>query len=212
MTNDVYNNLVGDLRAPSATSTTIPNVIGLDAVAQILSSNAVNFYDNTVYIAGTSSGAPVRDGGVFVPSGGPVLKLRNNIIANASIPTGSGRAVAVWRNYQPLATYDTSSNNNDLYASTAYYDGVTAYTTLSDMWAVVSPRESASFSENPPFLSTVGSSANFLHIVPASLTLLESHAVNINIPPALTDDYDARHPSRKRRLRRNGNRARRGRR
>jgi len=38
----------------------------------------------------------------------------------------------------------------------AYYDGVTAYPTLSDMWAAVYPRESASFSENPPFLSTGG--------------------------------------------------------
>jgi hypothetical protein len=41
-----------------------------------------------------------------------VLKIRNNIVANTSIPTGAGRAVAVWRNYQPLATYDASSNNN----------------------------------------------------------------------------------------------------
>jgi hypothetical protein len=187
VSNDVYNNLVGDLRAPAATTSGLPNVIGLEAAPQILSSNAVNFYDNTVSITGTSSGTPFATAGVFVPSGLPVLKLRNNIIANASIPTGSGRAVAVWRNYQPLNSYDTSSNNNDLYAATAYYDGVNAYTTLSDMWAVVSPRESASFSENPPFLSTVGSSANFLHIVPASLTLLESHAVNIT---GITDDYD----------------------
>jgi len=188
VSNDVYNNLVGDLRAPSATSSGLPNVIGLEAGAQVGGGNAVNFHDNTVQIAGTSSGAPFATAGVFVVSGGPMLKLRNNVVANASIPTGSGRAVAVWRNYEPLVTYDTSSNNNDLYASTAYYNGVTAYATLSDMWAVVSPRESASFSENPPFVSTVGSSPSFLHIVPASLTLLESHAVNI---AGITNDYDA---------------------
>jgi hypothetical protein len=187
VTNDVYNNHVGDLRAPSATSSTVPNVIGLDAAPQVSGSNAVNFYDNTVSIAGTSSGAAFATAGVFATAG-PILKLRNNIVANTSIPTGSGRAVAVWRNYQPLFSYDTSSNNNDLYAQTAYFDGVTAYTTLSDMWAVVYPRESASFSENPPFVSTVGSSANFLHIVPAVTTLLESHAVNII---GITDDYDA---------------------
>jgi len=36
-------------------------------------------------------------------------------------------------------------------------------------------------------VSTVGSSPNFLHIVPASTTLLESHAVNV---AGITDDYD----------------------
>ncbi len=184
--NDIYNNLVGDLRAPAATSSGTPNVIGLAAASVPLSTNFVNFYDNTVYITGTSSGAAFATAGVFAPSG-PVLKIRNNVIANASVPTGSGRAVAVWRNYQPLWAYDSSSNNNDLYAPTAYYDGVNAYTTLSDMWAAVYPRESASFSENPPFVSTVGTSPSFLHIVPASTTLLESHAINI---AGITDDYD----------------------
>jgi hypothetical protein len=182
--NNFYNNLVGDLRAPSATTTANPNVIGLNASG---TAGSVNYYYNTVQIAGTSSGSPFSTTGVFAGAGG-VLKLRNNVIANASIPTGSGRAVAVWRNYQPLWNYDTSSNNNDLYASTAYYDGVAFYPTLSDMWAVVYPRESASFSENPPFVSTVGSDPTFLRIVPASTTLLESHAVNIS---GFTDDYDA---------------------
>src|SRR5258705_8055719 len=84
--------------------------------------------------------------------------------------------------------YNRSSNANIFSAQTAYYAGAPASPTLSDMWAAVSPRESASFSENPPFLSTVGSSANFLHIVAASTTLLESHAVNI---AGITDDYDA---------------------
>jgi parallel beta-helix repeat protein len=190
-TNNFYNNLVGDLRAPSANNAGTPNVIGLTAANTAVN---VNYYYNTVYIAGTSSASPFSTAGVYATSGspgsisGPVLKLRNNVVVNASIPTAGGRAVAVWRTYQPLWNYDTSSNNNDLYASTAYYDGVTAYATLSDMWAVVSPRESASFAENPPFVSTVGSSANFLHIVPASLTLLESHAVNIT---GITDDEDA---------------------
>jgi hypothetical protein len=183
VTNNFYNNLVGDLRAPSATTTANPNIVGLNASG---TAGTVNYYDNTVYIAGTSSGSPFSTAGVLAGSSG-VLKLRNNIVANASIPTGGGRAVAVWRTSVLLWNYDTSSNNNDLYASTAYYDGVTAYPTLSDMWAVVYPRESASFSENPPFVSTVGSSPNFLHIVPASTTLLESHAVNV---AGITDDYD----------------------
>jgi hypothetical protein len=183
-TNTFSNNMVGDLRAPSATTSGNPNVVGLNASG---TAGAVNYYDNTVYIAGTSSGSPFSTAGVLAGGGG-VLTLRNNIVANASIPTGSGRAVAVWRSYQPLWNYEASSNNNDLYASTAYYDGVTAYPTLSDMWAAVSPRESASFSEPPLFVSTVGSDPTFLHIVPGSTTLLESHAVNI---AGITSDFDA---------------------
>jgi hypothetical protein len=138
--NNFTNNLVGDLRAPSANNAGIPNVIGLTA-----SNTApnVNYSYNSVYIAGTSSASPFSTAGVYAASGGagsvsgPVLKLRNNVVVNASVPTAGGRAVAVWRTYQPVWNYDTSSNNNDLYASTAYYDGVTTATTLSDMWAIV---------------------------------------------------------------------------
>ena len=95
-TNNFYNNLVGDLRAPSATTTGNPNIVGLNASG---TAGTVNYYYNTVYIAGTSSGSPFSTAGVFAGAGG-VLKLRNNIVANASIPTGGGRAVAVWRNYR----------------------------------------------------------------------------------------------------------------
>jgi len=73
--------------------------------------NVVNYYDNTVYLAGRG-GRFVRDGGVFAVAG-PALRSATTSW-HASIPTGSGRAVAVWRNYQPLWSYDTSSNNNDL--------------------------------------------------------------------------------------------------
>ena len=180
----LHNNLVGDLRAPAASNATSPSIVGCSASGTALN---VNVYDNTIYIAGTSSGSPFSTTAVLAGAG-PVLTLRNNILANASTPTGAGRAVALWRTYVPLWNYDTASNNNDIFASTAYYDGVTTAPTLSDMWAVVYPRESASFSANPPFQSTVGTDPTFLHIIAGSTTQLESRAVNI---AGITDDFDA---------------------
>ena len=51
----------------------------------------------------------------------------------------------------------------------------------------IAPRDSASFSENPTFLSTTGSSANFLHIDPTVATRIESGGANI---AGITDDFD----------------------
>ena len=62
VTNNFYNNLVGDLRAPSATTTGNPNIIGLNASG---TAGTVNYSYNTVYIAGTSSGSPFSTAGVF---------------------------------------------------------------------------------------------------------------------------------------------------
>jgi hypothetical protein len=94
-TSNFYNNLVGDLRAPSASTTGNPNVIGLTAGNTAVN---VNYSYNTVQIAGTSSASPFSTAGVYAASGGtgsvsgPVLKLRNNVVVNASVPTAGGRA------------------------------------------------------------------------------------------------------------------------
>jgi hypothetical protein len=96
-------------------------------------------------------------------------------------------ATVLWRNFVPLSSYDTASNNNDFVASTIYFDGTTAYPTMGGFWSGVAPRESASFSENPPFVSTLGSSPGFLHIVPGSNTQLESGGVTVS---GITDDFD----------------------
>ena len=184
-TADVYNNLVGDLRAPTATSGTTPTVIGLSTS----SGGATNFSYNSVYISGTSTGSPFSTSAVFAATGNPTatLKLRNNVLVNASTATGAGMATALWRNNLALSAYDAASNNNDFFASTIYFDGTTAFPTMGGFWSAVGPREAASFSENPPFVSTVGSDPGFLHITPGSNTALESGGVAIS---GITDDFD----------------------
>ena len=88
-----------------------------------------------------------------------------------------------------LANYASTSNNNDFYAGTPsatnliYSDGtstaqtITAYKDGVFTAGTIAPRDSASVSENPTFLSTTGSSANFLHIDPTVATQIESGGV-----------------------------------
>ena len=98
-----------------------------------------------------------------------------------------------------MANYASTSNNNDFYAGTPsaanliYADGtstaqtIAAYKGGAFTAGTIAPRDSASISENPPFLSTTGSSANFLHINTATPTQLESGASPIS---GITDDFD----------------------
>ena len=98
-----------------------------------------------------------------------------------------------------LANYASTSNNNDFYAGTPsatnliYSDGTSTAQTITQYKngvftaGTIAPRDSASFSENPTFLSTTGSSANFLHIDPTVATRIESGAAPI---AGFTDDFD----------------------
>ena len=68
-----------------------------------------------------------------------------------------------------------------------YFDGTTAYPTMSNYIALVSPREIYSYMENTAFTSTTGSNPGFLHISNTPPSLAESNGVSI---PGVTDDID----------------------
>src|SRR6185503_11102209 len=131
-------NLVGDLRAPTATSGATPTVNGLATSA----GGTVRFIYNSVYITGTSSGSPFSTSAMTATSGSPTatLTLLDNVLVNASTPTGTGMATALWRNNLPLSSYDSASNNNDFFAPTVYFDGTTAFPTMGGFWSAVAPR------------------------------------------------------------------------
>jgi hypothetical protein len=67
LSSNIYNNLVGDLRAPAATSGTTPTVRGLAAP----DGAAASFSHNSVYITGTSSGSPFSTTAMFQSSQTP---------------------------------------------------------------------------------------------------------------------------------------------
>ncbi len=201
----VYNNIIGDLTAPAAAST--------DAIRGIsITSNTnwgiSNIYYNTVYLNASSTGANFGTTGIYhimdlswsyITS---VLDLRNNVIVNNSTPVGTGLTVAYRRSSGTigrLGNYASTSNNNDFYAGTPgasnliYSDGtstaqtMSAYTSGVFTAGTIEPRDAASFSENPIFVSTTPTDPTYLHINTTTATQIESGGANIR---NYTNDYD----------------------
>ncbi|HKR06693.1 MAG TPA: GEVED domain-containing protein, partial [Bacteroidia bacterium] len=200
---NAYNNLIGDLRAPAASLT---DAIRGISVTSTTANASFNVSYNTVNIAASSSGTNFGTTGLFhtisTVATTAKLDLRNNIIVNTSVPNGTGFTVAYRRSAgaaSNLANYASGSNNNLFYAGTPaanrliYFDGTSSAQTISNYRSgvftagTIAPRDAASVSENPPFLSVTGSSANFLHIDPTIATQVESAAAPI---AGITDDFD----------------------
>ncbi len=183
----LQNNLIGDLRTPLANAANPLNGIN------ITGGTTVNAYFNTVYLNAASAGALFGSSAISVSST-PAVTLRNNIFVNQSTPIGAtGFTIAYRRSTTTLTNYNNLSNNNLFFAGTPgannliFFDGTNADQTLAAYKARVSPRDNNSVTENPPFLSTSGASANFLHINTAIPTQVESAATTIT---GITDDYD----------------------
>ncbi|MCU0423288.1 MAG: T9SS type A sorting domain-containing protein [Bacteroidia bacterium] len=187
----ITNNLVGDLKAPSAnaaTPTTAPTIRGIN----ITNTTATTSYDvahNTVYLDATSSGTNFGTTALFHTNSTVAttsnLILRNNVLINNSTANGTGRTVAYHRSATGLVNFDNNSNRNIFYAGTPsttnliFFDGTNADQTLTDYQLRVIPRDSASFTENVAFVSTVGSSASYLKINPTTPTFAESGSLRL---------------------------------
>ncbi|MEO8770666.1 MAG: hypothetical protein ABI402_11290 [Ferruginibacter sp.] len=191
---NIYNNFIGDLRAPIAnTANAIRGII----VSSISGTATHNIYYNTIYLNASSAGTNFGTSGVYLAVSGTAANgptsLRNNIIINTSVANGTGLTVAYTRTGLQLNNYAATSNNNIFYAGTPsatnliFSDGFNNNQTLTAYKTLVATRDAASFTESTPFLSTTGSSANFLHLDPADPTQAESGAVNI---AGYTDDND----------------------
>lgn len=183
----IYNNLVGNLTTPSANFD--------DAIRgiSVVGTASVNVYYNTVYLNASSTGANFGSSAMY-GSTASTISMRNNILYNISTPGASGRTVAYRRNAVSFANYAAASNNNFFLAGTPgatrliFYDGTTGYQTLATYQGIsgLAPRDNVSVTSlSLPFVSTVGSSLNFLHLNGSSAA--ESGGANIL---TFTDDYD----------------------
>ncbi|MBD2722814.1 BNR-repeat neuraminidase N-terminal domain-containing protein [Hymenobacter armeniacus] len=193
---NVDNNLIGDLRAPISTAT--GSLVGIN----LTNSGPYNVYHNTVRLNATSTSATTF-GSSAVLLGSGMLDLRNNLLVNLSTPVGAAYTSALRRNVAATsANTAATTNNNILYAGTpgtnnvVYAEGSTptTYPALADYRNAMAAlggsaplRESAAGTENPPFLSTTGSAATFLHIDPAVATLVESGGTPVS---GVTTDFD----------------------
>jgi len=184
-TTNIYNNLVGNIATPNS-----GNINALNGI-YIGGGTNINVYYNTVYLNGTSAGLDFGSSAVYA-STTPNVNLRNNIFVNLSTANGTGLTAAYRRSSATLTTYSSTSNNNLFYAGTPtasnviFFDGTNTYQTIGAYIGAVSPRDANSVTENPNFVSVVGTNANFLNINAGTPTQIESGASPIS---GINDDY-----------------------
>ena len=186
----IYNNLIGNLTAPSSASTNAINGI------EISSSNMTSPYrediaHNTIYFNASSSGLNFGSSGIYQYASTSAylfdrLLLRNNIIVNTSTPSGTGVTAAFRRNGLLTSTYDPASNRNLFYAgipsasNLIFTNGTNVYSLLNDyqsyLMSTVPAAERNSISELPAFVSASGSSVDFLKYDITTPTGIESGA------------------------------------
>lgn len=206
----VYNNLISNLNAPTAS---IADAVRGIASAVTATNSKINLYYNTIYLNATSSGTNFGTSGVFhtvstVATTG-TLDMANNIIINESTATGGGFTAGLRRSGAALTNFATTSNRNLLYAgvpsanNTIYYNGTTGYSTMLDYQGAVLPREVNSLTgemgfitggyatPNNFFISLTPSSADFLRPLNGIATAVESGGVSITSPAISLDYADA---------------------
>lgn len=193
----ISNNIIGQLYTPTSTNSNA--IRGMD----ISGATSIRIYYNTINLDAVGNNVSFGSSGLFVLSTS-LLDLRNNIIINNSLPGGStgadGVTAAFRRNNSSLTNYSNSSNNNLFFAgipgqnNVIYCEGfanpvVNVASSILDYKAIstLSPRDSASVSENVSFTSLSGADSLFLHINNNGLTYVEGNAKPIN---GFTTDYD----------------------
>jgi hypothetical protein len=199
---NINNNFISELRTPNAsTASTTNSIVGIYLYG---STGAVmGVYNNTVYLDAESTGANFYTTGVYMMSNSASNDLRNNIVINKSVPTGTGVASAIsFDASTSVGYYSTSSNNNNFYAGipsanhAICFDGSYPYPALVDFKTLVAPKDNFSIAENTSFINTATSPYD-LHVNPAIPAQVESAGAVVSIPVAITTDIDgdARFPN-----------------
>jgi trimeric autotransporter adhesin len=197
--NNISNNLVGNLYTPTAT--------GLEAIRgiSVTSSAAVTVYHNTVNLDATTTSTTTFGTSAFSFSTSPSsVDVRNNILKNNSTPAQeglnvatNGMSVAIRRSTGTAGTvpanYAATSNNNLIFTNSgagtnnhvAYAEGLATVTniqnTVANLKTFMVNRDQASGEEDVTFISTTGSSADFLHINNTIPTFAESGGITTTI-------------------------------
>lgn len=192
---NIFNNLVGDLTAPSAAGTDA--IRGISSTSSTATTN-VNIYYNSIYLEASSTGANFGTSGIFhtgsTTATTAALTLRNNLVINKSVPAGTGLTVAYRRSSTSSANFIAASNNNIYYAGTPgaanliFSDGTNNFSALVDYKIFISSlgADQQSETENVPLQSTTGSSPDFLKFNTLVVNEAESGAENIT---GFTSDF-----------------------
>jgi hypothetical protein len=200
---NIYNNVIGDIKATVATNTA--DVVRGISLTNTLANSSVNVDYNTIYLNATSTGANFSSSGIYHASSATAttenLLMRNNIVVNLSTPNGTGVTAAFRRaTATQLNNFDVNSNNNMLFAGTPsatrviYMEGTAVQQTLANYKTLVTPRDAYSMTGEAFTYSTAGSffmsltasNANFLKPVAGITTQVEGGALQI---AGITNDY-----------------------
>lgn len=164
-----YNNIVGNITASTATSSTFPAVMGIGiAVSSASTWPNAELYHNTISLSGTTA-SNINSAGIYVGNLNPTVTIANNIVVNNITPSGTGVASAFHRVGTAIANIDNSTNNNVYWAGTPsannviYFDGTNKDQTMSAYQSRMYPREAVSVRENVAFISALGSSPYYLY-------------------------------------------------
>lgn len=187
---EIYNNFISEIKAPSLNSAS--------AIRAIYLANATTdttlIYYNSIFLNATGVGATFGNSGIYF-SNNSRPDLRNNIIVNKSNAKGTAYAAAIYSANPGVSNYVSTSNNNCLYAgvpsakNVIFANVAASDQTISAFKTRMSPRDSASFTENVPFVNAATAPYD-LHISLTIPTLVASGGLRVTSPIAVTTDYD----------------------
>ena len=187
---NIYNNFISDLKAPASTG-----FIGTTGINAVSGTNIHILY-NTVLLKFTSTNATNKSTALSLGDTSPdVVDIRNNIFVNLADVTIGQNAFAIRKSGTWLLNLASTCNNNLYYAGVPssknliFYDGTNADSTLLQYKNRVSPRESNSVTENPPFVNSLTAPFN-LHLNTGIATQVESGGTPVTSPIVITTDYD----------------------
>ena len=186
---NIYNNYISDLKAPGSKS--FLGTAGINAN----SGTNVNLFYNTIYLKFTSTEPTNKSAAIGIGDISPNVDMRNNIFVNVADVTVGQYACAIIKSSNWLLNISDNTNNNLYYAGTPsskhviFYDGINADSTLVQYKNRVSPRETNSVTENPPFINSVTPPYD-LHMNTLIATQTESGGTPITSPFPITTDYD----------------------
>ena len=172
-TNYVYNNMIYDLKAPTAT--TAPQVRGIT----VTGGTAVNVWNNSVLLNATGTATNFGTAALYTShtSTSGALDLKNNILVNKSTAAGTGKTVALHKSTTGFTVFKADSNKNVYYSNGILgLFGTTEYADLAAYKAVATV-DQGSYSEDVPFLSSAF--PYDLHINDSEETVVEANAIPI---------------------------------
>lgn len=192
----IYNNVIGDLRAPSANSN---DAIRGMSILPTGANSSTFILNNTIYLNASSSGAIFGTAGLFLGGNATATTnnhtIQNNLVVNVSTPNGTGRSSALRRSAVAMDNYNINSDRNAFYVGTpsanrvVFLNNTTPYQTLENFQAFVSPREQNSVYEEPVWASTNGADANYLKLLDGPYpSQMESGGLLVTTP--VTIDFD----------------------